>query len=353
MATVVPTQDVGPEAAAAQLLNQIATGYMVSAALQVALKLEIADRLVNGPRPVSELARDAGVHEDRLYRVLRALASVGVFEEPPTPGQAGPSRTFALNLPARMLCKGPRSMHDMGVFITSPLHFRIYAEMLHSVQTGQPAVEKVTGAPVFEFFPANPEYSALFNNAMTAFSAAVIPAVLEAYDFSGIDVLVDVAGGHGRVLTSILQRYPAMRGVLFDLDHVVAGARPLLQASGVADRVRTEPGDFFTAVPAGGDAYIMKHIIHDWDDEQALTILRNIRRQLDGRPQGRVILVESVIPADSSPNFGKLIDLEMMLMPGGRERTEAEFTSLFERAGFSQVRVVPTQAPLWVVEARM
>jgi hypothetical protein len=315
------------------------------------LQLEIADRLSAGPRPVSELAREAGTAEDALYRVLRALASVGVFEEKPaTSGQA--SRVFELNLAARMLCKGPRSMRDMGLFITSPFHFRVYAELLHSVTTGQPAVQKVTGMPVFEYFAGQPAFSALFNNAMTAFSAAVIPAVIDAYDFSGIDVLVDVAGGHGQVLTSVLQHYPAMRGVLFDLDHVIAGAGPLLKAAGVGDRVRTEYGDFFTAVPRG-DAYIMKHIIHDWDDADALTILRNIRTQLEGQPQGRVILVESVIPSDNSPNFGKLIDLEMMLMPGGRERTAAEFKSLFERAGFSTMRVVPTEAPLWVVEARV
>jgi DNA-binding phage protein len=351
MSTATIDIELSPEAAAAQLLNQIATGYMVSAALQVALKLEIADRLAAGPRPVSELAREAGVAEDGLYRVLRALASVGIFEEQPGPaGEA--SRAFALTLPARMMCKGPGSMYDMGLFITSPTHFRVYSELLHSVQTGQPAVQKVTGLPVFEYFAGQPEFSALFNNAMTAFSAAVIPAVLDAYDFSGIDVLVDVAGGHGQVLTSILRKYPAMHGVLFDLDHVIAGAGPLLQASGVADRVRTESGDFFTAVPKG-DAYIMKHIIHDWDDAEALTILRNIRTQLDGQPNGRVILVESVIPADNSPNFGKLIDIEMMLMPGGRERTAAEFKTLFARAGFSQMRVVPTQAPLWVVEARV
>jgi hypothetical protein len=351
MATATPDIELSPEAAAAQLLNQIATGYMVSAALQVALRLEIADRLGAGPRPVSELAREAGVAEDALYRVLRALASVGVFEEK-TANSAQASRVFGLNLAARMLCKAPGSMRDMGLFITSPFHFRVYAELLHSVTTGQPAVQKVTGMPVFEYFAGQPEFSALFNNAMTAFSAAVIPAVIDAYDFSGIDVLVDIAGGHGQVLTSVLQNYPAMRGVLFDLSHVIAGAGPLLEASGVGDRVRTECGDFFTAVPKG-DAYIMKHIIHDWDDAEALTILRNIRTQLEGQPRGRVILVESVIPSDNSPNFGKLIDLEMMLMPGGRERTAAEFKSLFERAGFAKMRVVPTHAPLWVVEARV
>ena len=351
MSTATLDIAVPPEAAAAQLLNQIATGYMVSAALQVALQLEIADRLASGPRPVADLAREAGVTDDGLYRVLRALASAGIFEE--QAGAAdGASRIFGLNVAGRMLCKGPGSMRDMGLFITSPTHFRVYSELLHSVKTGQPAVQKVTGMPVFEYFAGQPEYSALFNNAMTAFSAVVIPAVLEAYDFSGIDVLVDVAGGHGQVLTSVLNKYPTMRGVLFDVDHVIAGAGPLLERSGVAARVRTESGDFFAAVPEGGDAYIMKHIIHDWDDPEALTILRNIHARLQGKPHGRVILVESVIPSDNAPNFGKLIDLEMMVLPGGRERTAAEFKSLFERAGFSQMRVIPTQAPLWVVEAR-
>jgi hypothetical protein len=260
---------------------------------------------------------------------------------------------FALNLPAQMMGKGPQSLYDLGLFISSPLHFHVYSELLHSVETGQPAVEKVTGMPVFEFFAKDRHYSDLFNNAMTAMSAAVIPAVLEAYDFSGIDTLVDVAGGHGLVLSSILQKYQAMRGVLFDLEHVVAGADPLLMAAGVASRVQKASGDFFTAVPAGGDAYIMKHIIHDWDDERATTILRNIRTQLDGTPNGRVILVESVIPTDNSPHMGKLIDLEMMVMPGGVERTADEFRALLASAGFTNMRVVPTQAPLWVVEGRV
>src|SRR5690349_9001460 len=170
MPTATPEIAASPEAAAALLLNQVATGYMLSAALQTALKLEIADRLTAGPRATSELAREAGVTEDGLYRVLRALASVGIFEEQPgTSGVA--SRVFALNVAGRMLCKGPGSLRDMGLFITSPTHFRIHAELLHSVKTGQPAVQKVTGMPVFEYFAGQPEFSELFNNAMTAFSA--------------------------------------------------------------------------------------------------------------------------------------------------------------------------------------
>jgi hypothetical protein len=186
---------------------------------------------------------------------------------------------------------------------------------------------------------------------MTAFSATVAPAMLQAYDFSGIGTLVDIAGGHGMILASILRQYPAMRGILFDLEHVLAGNR--LAELGVGDRVQLASGDFFRAVPAGGDAYIMKHIIHDWDDEKAVVILRNIRTALQGKPDGKVILLETVIPPGNAPDMGKLIDLEMLLLPGGRERTADEFAALFARGGFELTRIVPTQSPLSVIEARV
>ena len=259
---------------------------------------------------------------------------------------------FALTPAASLLQRGPGGLGDGVEFIADPLHFRAYAEMLYSVQTGRPSGEKVVGMPIFEYLAQNPEWSASFNNAMTSFSANVMPAVLQVYDFSGIEVLVDIAGGHGHVLTSVLRAYPSMRGILFDIDHVVAGAAPLINAAGVGDRCQVESGDFFRAVPTGGDAYIMKHIIHDWDDERALVILRNIRQRLEGRPQGRLILLEAVVPTDNSPNFGKLIDLEMMLMPGGRERTEPEFASLLDRAGFALTCVMPNESMLCVIEGR-
>jgi hypothetical protein len=336
----------GSEAAAVQRLNQVALGYILSAALNVVLELGIADRLIDGPRSAADLAKDAGVTEDGLYRVLRALASGGIFEE-----QHG--RMFALNMPAQMLRKGPASLHDLGLWMTDPFHFHVYAETLHSVATGQPAAEKVTGMPVFEYFARDARLSAVFNNAMTAWSGPTVTAALKAYDFSGIRVLVDVAGGHGYVLTSVLRQYPDMRGVLFDLDHVIAGAAPLIEAAGVRDRVETVSGDFFKAVPPGADAYIMKNIIHDWDDERAIAILKNIRTALGGRRDGRVILLEAVIPPGNDPDFGKLIDIEMLLMPGGRERTAEEFAALFARAGFELARIVPTDSPLSVVEARV
>jgi hypothetical protein len=335
---------VPPEAAAAQLLFQIATGHFAASALQVVAKLRVADQLANGSQSTAALAQQLSVNEDALYRVLRALASLRVFDE------VAP-REFALTLAGQMLRSTvPGSMHPMALWMTSPFHFRVYSDMLHAVQTGRPAVEQVTGMPVFEYLSRQPELSEIFNNAMTAFSESVIAAALQTYDFSGIDLLVDVAGGHGAVLTAILGQYPAMRGILFDLEHVVAGARPRIEAMGLNGRCQTEHGDFFKAVPADGDAYIMKHIIHDWDDDRALIILRNIRAAM-GDKRGRVILLESVLQPGNAPDPGKLIDLEMLMMPGGRERTAEEFASLFGRAGFDLTRVVATGAPLSVVEA--
>ena len=341
---MIAEKSVSPEVAASQQIFQIATGYIPSTALHAAVKLGIADHLAAGPESVAVLAKKAGVNEDALYRVLRLLSGLGVFDE------VSP-RTFANSSASAVLRRGvPGSIYPMALWMADPFHLRVYADAMHSVETGRPAADKTVGMPVFDYFRRDPELSEVFNDAMTAFSAFVVPAVLEAYDFGDIEVLVDVAGGHGHVLMSILQRYPKMRGLLVDLDHVIAGALPRIREMGLIDRCETRVGDFFASVPAGGDAYIMKHIIHDWDDERAITILRNIKQAM--KPGGRVILLESVLLPANQPDFGKLIDLEMLLMPGGRERTEEEFRVLFERAGYTLTRIVPTQSPLSVIEAR-
>ena len=341
--STVQANTLPPEAAATQLVFQLATGYMASSALHIAVTLRIADRLTDGPRPIFDLAAGAGVNEDALYRVLRSLSSLGVFEE------ASP-RTFANNLAsATMRSDAPGSTHPMALWLADPFHFRVYADLMHSITTGQPAAEKTVGMPLFEYLRRDTELSEVFNDAMTAFSAFVVPAALDVYDFSGIELLVDVAGGHGQLLTSILQKYPRMRGILFDVDHVIAGAVSKLQRAGVADRCTTAVGDFFNAVPEGADAYMMKHIIHDWDDDRALRILRNIRRAM--KPDARVILLESVLTPPNQPDFGKLIDLEMLAMPGGRERTADEFGALFERGGYRVTRILATKSPLSVIEA--
>jgi hypothetical protein len=317
------------------------TGHIVASAVNVAARLGLSDRLAAGPRSADDLARECSVDADALYRLMRALGSLAVYEE------ISP-RTFALTPAGAALCDGP--VRWMALWIAGEFNLKVYANAMHSVTTGDSAVPATFGHGVFEHFAHDPALSRVFNDAMTGFSAVVIPAVIEAYDFSDIGTLVDVAGGHGAVLTAILQKYPAMKGVLFDVDHVIAGARAAIAAQGLADRCTTAAGDFFTAVPPGGDAYIMKHIIHDWNDDKAAAILTNIRKVLP--KHGRVILLEAVIPEGNEAGLGKIMDLEMLVMPGGRERTEREFHALFARAGFTLTRVVPTTSPLSVVEGR-
>jgi hypothetical protein len=337
--SVEPTVKPTPEAI--EHVFQLISGHIVASAVNIAARLGLSDELAAGPRSANELARQCGVNADALYRLMRALASVGLYEE-----QA--RGTFANTPAGSALCDGP--VRWMALWMAGGFNFRVYANAMHSVKTGESAVPATVGMGPFEYFAQNPELSKVFNDAMTGISAAVIPAVLEAYDFSGIGTLVDIAGGHGAVLTAILKQYPAIKGVLFDLDHVIAGARPALDAQGLSSRCSTATGDFFKAVPAGGDAYIMKHIIHDWDDEKAAAILTNIRRVL--AKEGRVLLLETVIPPGNEPHMGKIVDLEMLVMPGGRERTEQEYRELFDRAGFTLTRVVNTRSPFSVIEAK-
>ena len=331
-----PTPDPG------QQVLQIVSGYIASASLYVAATLNVAEHLAYGPKTMAELARATGANEDALYRVLRLLASLGVFEE------TGP-RQFGLTPPADLLrTQVPGSLRGLALFLPDPFHFRAYANTMDAVMTGTPAAETTFGMPLFEYLARNPAYSEVFNDAMTTFSAPVVAAALEAYDFSSFGVIVDVAGGHGEVLIAILKKYPGARGVLADVGHVIDGAKPRIAGAGLADRCQALECDFFQSVPKGGDAYLMKHILHDWDDARATTILRNISKAMGAR-SGKVILLESVIAA--GPDFGKFIDIEMLNLPGGRERSANEFRALFAGAGFEMTKIVATKSPLSVVEA--
>lgn len=322
---------------------QLATGYMVSSALYGVTSLAIPDLLQSGPKSIADLAAASGSHEDSLYRVMRALACTGLFWQT--------DRTFALTPASELLCKDhPQSMRALILWWDDPFHFQIHSELSHSIRTGETIPEKLFGLPCFDYLAQNKVVGDRFNEAMTGFSATLISAALDAYDFSWLagKTLVDIAGGHGMALTEILKRVPTARGILFDLEHVVSGAAARIESQGVSSRCRTAHGDFFKAVPSG-DAYLMKHIVHDWDDAHALTILRNIHSAASA--DARLLLIECVLAPGDEPHFAKWLDVEMLTLPGGRERTEEGYRELLGKAGFHITRVVPTKSPVCVIES--
>jgi O-methyltransferase domain len=326
-------------------LFQLCLGYLAPICLNVVTHLSVADEIAHGPKHVDEIARATSVNSDALYRVLRAVSTVGVFQEVEP-------RRFAQTPMSDLLRRDhPQSVRPFVLFFPDPLHFRCYSNLMHSVRTGETTAKPTLGKELFEYLREHPEESEIFNAAMVNVTQMFIPPVLEAYDFSGTRTLVDIGGGHGSVVGAILKKYPHMKGILFDLDHVVEGASAHLKAEGVADRCEIQSGDFFKAVPAGGDTYIMKNIIHDWDDERSINILKNIASRLKGNPLGKVVLLEFALSSGSEPQVGKWADIEMLALPGGRERTEQEYRELFKRSGLRLTRVVPTQAPQSVIEA--
>jgi hypothetical protein len=326
-----------------ELLLKMIAGSFVSQALYVAARLGVADLLAREAQSPAELADATGAHAGSLYRMLRALASVGVFSE-------RADGKFELNAASHLLRRDAEgSLRDTAIMFGEEWHWRVWGAAYESVRTGEAAFPRVHGAEVFPYLSANPDAARVFDRAMTSMSHTAAAAVSEAYDFSGVRLLADIAGGHGALLAGILRANPAARGLLFDRPQVIEGARERVEAEGVSGRVELVAGDFFEEVPAGADCYLMKYIIHDWDDERALAILGNCRRAM---PEGaRLLLVETVIAEGNAPHFGKLIDLEMLLFTGGRERTEAEYRQLLARAGLRLTRVVPTRSPLSVVEA--
>ena len=339
-AAATAPQQLPPDA---QLL-QLVGGAFISQAIYVAAKLGIADLVADGPRTVGYLADKTATQERALYRLLRACASVGAFTETEPKTFANTPMTESLR------SDSPRSTRDLTIWMGEEPHWRVYGNLLHSVKTGKPAWDLVHSEPVFPYlFSTNIELGEIFNRAMTSFSHQSIGPVLEAYDFSGAGTIADIAGGHGHLLAAVVAANPGTNGVLFDLPTVLEGAVEALERYDVKDRVELVEGDFFKEIPVKADIYMLKHIIHDWYEDNCQKILNNIRESMPD--DGKVLIIEAVIPEDNAPHFGKIMDLEMLLSPGGVERTETEFAQLLADAGFKLSRIVPTMGPMSIVEA--
>jgi hypothetical protein len=323
-------------------LWRMTNGFQVSQAIHVVATLGIADLLKDGPKSADELAEATGTHASALYRILRALASVGVFAE------QSDGRFGLTPLAEHLRTDVPGSLRSWAMLIGRPYYFTTWGYLLHSVRTGEPAFPHVYGMPAWEYRASHPEESALFDGAMTGLSLAEAEAVVRNYDFLGIGVLVDVGGGKGALLAAILAANPALRGILFDQPHVVADAKDLLERAGVADRCEVVDGDFFKAVPGGADAYLLKSIIHDWDDASAIEILRKCRAAM--ADSGRLLLVERGIRPANEPDPAKFIDLMILVMLGGRERTAEEYERLYIEAGFKLTNTIHAGSLLDIIE---
>ncbi len=326
------------------VLQQLIQGFQVTQCIYVAAKLGIADLLKDGPRRSEELAQATGTHAPSLYRVLRLLTAVDLLTE-------GEAHSFALTPLGTYLQTGvPGSMRNMALLYGDTVFWRVWGDVLHSVETGEAAFQHAFGLSLFDYFAQHPETSALFDQTMTDWLASMAPTVAAAYDFSATATLVDVGGGHGQMLASILQAHPTLHGVLFDLPHVVRGAPPLLEAAGVAGRCQVIGGDAFTAVPADHETYLLSRVIHAWDDERAIALLTRCHQAM--QPRGKVLLVERVIPTGSTPVLLVLeSDVQMLVVPGGKERTDAEYRALLNAAGFELTRLIPVLTPFYVIEA--
>jgi hypothetical protein len=326
----------------AQLI-QMGSAHWISKLVYVTAKLGLADHLAEGAKSAAELAGPTGTHARSLHRLMRALASLGILS-----GADG-ERFVLTALGEALKSDAPGSARATVLTFGGPMFHAGFENIMHSLETGQTGFEKAAGMPVFEYLAQHPDEASLFSETMVGFHGAEPAAVAEAYDFSGCGTVVDVGGATGNLLGAILSRHAGPRGVLFDLPHVVADAPALLKARGVESRVSIESGSFFETVPAGGDVYLLSHVIHDWSEGQCLTILGHCRKAM--KPDGRLLLVEMVLPPGDAPHPGKILDMVMLVLPGGEERTEEEYRVLLEKAGFRVERVIPTASAVSLVEA--
>ena len=319
-------------------------GFAASQAVRTAAELRLADLVQNGPKSTADLANATGANEDDLYRLLRALVSLGVFSEP-DPGIFGPTE-----LAACLQSDHPRTLYNLARMAGGSLQWQALGELIYSVRTGKPAFEHIFGKEMWRYFSEDdPEAGALFNRSITSQVGPDDELIAEAYDFSAIRTLVDVGGGLGGFLMTVLKRHPALRGILFDLPAVIEQARELIAEAGLADRLELVAGDFFQEVPKGGDAYFIRQVIKDWGDSQCRIILDNCVQAMN--PGGVLLVVERILGPGRADLLDKLTDLALMVdLPGGRERDEAEFRRLFTTAKLAVRRIVPTRSPYKIME---
>jgi hypothetical protein len=323
---------------------QMVSSYWLSQALGAVARLGIPDRIAAQPRTSEGIAKAVGIDPDAAHRVMRALASIGVFR------QLEDAR-FALTPLGETLCSNvPGSVRDFAVMLTDTPHWQAWGKFLEALKSGRPVLKAVLGMELWEWYSQHSGDANAFSLAMGNLARMVAAELTRVVDFSQVQTVADVGGAHGVLLTAILQHYPHTRGILFDLPHVIETAKPVIEAQGLSDRCELSAGDFFNEVPSGADVHVLKQILHDWDDQRATLILENCRRSL--RPNGRVLLVEMVLPPDSAPSPAHFIDLNMLVLLGGRERSASEFAVLLEKSGFKPPRFIETDSPFVVIEAK-
>jgi len=324
---------------------QMMSGLWVSRGIYIAAKLGISDLLKDGPKTAEQLAAATGTHADSLYRILRMLAMAGVYHE-----QAG--QTFSLTTVGETLVTDVvGSLRSAVIAEMGEVHYAAWGNVMQSVKTGEIAFDSHFGKDIWQYFETDPEKAANFNKYMATASEPVNQAISTTYDFSGFETLVDVGGGLGGMISAILAANPGLKGIVYDAPSVVEQSKVFLTERGLSDRCDAIGGDFFQCVPEGGDVYTMRWILHDWEDSKSLTILENIRKVLP--ENGKLLLAEAVVPGSNEPHYSKFFDLIMLVMTGGRERTETEWRELLGKAGFKIDRIIPTASFLSIIEASL
>lgn len=332
--------EMGPQLAASEL-HRLMNGFQVSQAIHVAAVLGVADYMDTVPRPSDEIAAAVGAHSGALYRLLRALAAIGVLRE-------DDDRRFSLTaMGERLRSNAELSMKPFATFIGQAYLWHTWEHLLHSVKTGENAFRTIHGMDIWAYRERHPEQNAIFNAAMTGSAHRVNGAIVTGYDFSRFTRIADIGGGQGSLLTAILTAHPTVHGVLFDLPHVVATAVPVLTATGVESRCDVVGGNMFESIPHSCTAYVMKFILHDWDDANCIRILEVCRRAMSS--DATLLVIERLVGPPNEDPMTKLSDLHMLVGPGGRERTRMEFAALFQAAGLRLVDIVPTSAPVTLI----